>query len=435
METQLCSGSSEVVITPPLGVSMAGYYHDRRADDVLDDLYAKALVLRSGSTTAALVVCDLIGLDRATTTEIRAMVEGRLGIPPSHVMICCTHTHTGPQTVAWAAAGQIPDGPYMAVLKRKVADAVQLAYQRCGAVLAQVGRGQVQGVGFNRRYWMRDGTVRTNPPYGSPDIVRRAGPMDTELGILLFRGAAGDPQALVSNYTVHPDQIGGTAISADHEGAEAVILKQVLGQHCAVLCPQGCCGDINHVDFFGVHRRMKGYDAAWLSGSALAGEVIRQLANLGPVDDATVRAGSRVIQAELRVPSDEELAWARGAADAELHGFDAAGLDVVRAHRMIRIHEGGVAHIPVEISAITIGDVALVGLPGEAFVQLGLAIKERSPFGHTYVMELCNASIGYVPTEVAYGEGGYEATNTRLQPGTGEQFVETALEVLAELHA
>ena len=128
------------------------------------------------------------------------------------------------------------------------------------------------------------------------------------------------------------------------------------------------------------------------------------------------------------------MAWARRAADEELHGFDAAGLAVVRAHRMIRIHESGVDRIPVEISAIAVGDVALVGLPGEIFVQLGMAIKERSPFEHTYLVELCNDSIGYVPTEVAYGEGGYEATNTRLQPGTGEQFVETALEVLAELH-
>jgi hypothetical protein len=132
----------------------------------------------------------------------------------------------------------------------------------------------------------------------------------------------------------------------------------------------------------------------------------------------------------LRVPTAAELAWARQAAQAELRGFDAAGLDVVRAHRMIRIHESGADRIPVEISAITVGDVAMVGLPGEIFVELGMAIKERSPFAHTYVFELCNDSIGYVPTRVAYEEGGYEATNTRLQPGTGERFVETALGLL-----
>ena len=120
MSEKLYAGSAEVVITPPLGVSMAGYYHDRRADDVLDDLYARALVVQSGETAAALVVCDLIGLDRADTLEARAMIEERVGIPPTQVMICCTHTHTGPITSPWPDMGMFPDEAYMNVLKHKI---------------------------------------------------------------------------------------------------------------------------------------------------------------------------------------------------------------------------------------------------------------------------------------------------------------------------
>jgi hypothetical protein len=124
------------------------------------------------------------------------------------------------------------------------------------------------------------------------------------------------------------------------------------------------------------------------------------------------------------------VAWAQRTAGGELHGFDAHGLDIVKAHRVLRLHNSTQDHIPVQISAIAVGEVALVGLPGELFVELALDIKARSPFAYTFVSELCNDVIGYVPTRKAYDEGGYEATSTPLVPGTGEQMVEGALALL-----
>jgi len=413
---------------------MDGYFHDRRADDVLDDLYARTLVVQSSETTAALVVCDLIGLDRADTLETRATIEERVGIPSSQVMICCTHTHTGPITSPWLDMGMFPDEAYMNVLKHKIADAVQLAFQRRKPVSGQVAHGYVEGIAFNRRFWMKDGTLRTNPPLQSPEIVRPAGPIDTELGIIYLADAAGGPLALVSNYAVHPDQVSGTAFCADHEGVEVRILKQVLGQECAVLCPNGCCGDINHRDVTKPTDWNRGLHVKERSGAALAGEVVRRLVDMDAIDGDDLRAGNRTTTASFRVPSAEDLDWARKVIDGEMHGFDAKGLDIVKAHRMLRIHNSELAELPVEVSAIAIGDVALVGLPGEIFVELGLSVKQRSPFAHTFVSELCNDSIGYVPTQVAYGEGGYEATNNRFKPGTGELLVETALDLLNELH-
>ena len=96
MSAPFRAGAAEVLITPPLGISMSGYYNDRKADDVHDELYAHALVLESGEAKAALVVCDIIGLDRSLASESRQMIEERTGIPAAAVMICCTHTHTGP---------------------------------------------------------------------------------------------------------------------------------------------------------------------------------------------------------------------------------------------------------------------------------------------------------------------------------------------------
>ena len=432
MHDQLCAGKAELVITPPLGVSMAGYYRDRRADDILDDLYARALVLSLHPVAAAIVVCDVIGLERAISSRARDIIAERTGIPSSHVMICCTHTHTGPILSDWAEVGMYADPNYIEILTAKIADAVQLAFQRQQPVFLQVGRGLVEGIAFNRRYWMIDGILRTNPPAQSPDIDHPAGPIDPELGILLVRNKEGVPMALVNAYALHADEVGGTAFCADYQGVESRLLKRLLGADCAVLCPNGCCGDINHLDISRPADQQRGIRAAERSGRALAGETVKQLSRLKPVELETLRASSRTFQAQVRVPSPQDVAWAEKAVHGDMR-MDTRGLEVVKAHRILKSQARDQSQIPVEVSAISIGGVAIVGLPGEIFCEHGLAIKRQSPFPYTFVAELCNDAIGYVPTRAAYDEGGYEATSSRLQPGTGEQMVQVAIELLTEL--
>jgi neutral ceramidase len=112
-----------------------------------------------------------------------------------------------------------------------------------------------------------------------------------------------------------------------------------------------------------------------------------------------------------------------------------AGLEVVEAHRILALAEGwtGETH-ETEVQALASGDeLAVVGLPGEVFAELGLALRERSPFRQTLVLGLANEAIGYVPTRPAYEEGGYEPTSSRLQPGGGERLVDAAVGLLREL--
>ena len=431
---ELQAGAAEVVITPPLGISMAGYYNDRKADDVHDDLFAHALVLEAGGARAALVVCDLIGLDRELALESRALVEQRTGIPATAVMICCTHTHTGPLVSRKPHRILEADPGYADMVVRKVADAVQLAWQRRQSASLRAGPGHAEGIAGNRRWWMKNGTLRTNPPFQDPELDRPAGPIDPEVGILAAYREDGSVLAVLSNYALHSDEVGGTALGGDYQGVENRLLKRFLGPDCAVLCPNGCCGDINHFDW-SKPAPQSGQWRADRSGAVVAGEVVKQLPDLKPVEGERVTANSVTLTAELRLPNDEEAAWAEKVAGGQMHGFDAQGLDIVRAHRMLRLRDAEIANRPAEVSVITVGDVALVGLPGEIFVELGLEIKERSPFPYTIVNELCNDSIGYVPTAKAYGEGGYEATSTPLAEGTGERLVEAALKLLQEAKA
>jgi neutral ceramidase len=428
---QLNLGRAELAITPPLGVSMAGYYHDRRADDILDDLYARAIVLQAGEMRLAIVVCDLIHLERGFILAVRAAIQEQTGIPSENIMICCTHTHTGPMTNAWPSAGLYADEAYLQVLGRKIADAVRLANQRQQPTTLSVGHGRVEGIAFNRRYWMKDGSVRTNPQFQDTAIVRRAGPEDPDLGVLLFHGEDDKPQALISNYAIHPDQVGGTAICADHEGAEVRVLKQVLGVNCAVLVPNGCCGDINHFDFFQPHAgQCSGPQMAAKNGQVLAGEVIKQLPRMAPVPVSSIHCGQTIVPIDLRVPTSSEIDWAKEMAKKPLGEFDPEGLDVVKAHRMLEVTGMNRSQIEAEVIACSLGDVAIVGLPGEIFVELGLEIKRRSPFKHTLIFELCNDNIGYVLTPKAFDEGGYESSSCIFQPDSGMRLVEAALSLL-----
>src|SRR4030088_3180514 len=92
----LRAGVAQAVITPPKGAPMAGYYRQRAAEGTHDDLYAKALVFEKDGVKVALVACDLVSLPRRESEEARRIIQQKLGIPPDHVMISATHSHTGP---------------------------------------------------------------------------------------------------------------------------------------------------------------------------------------------------------------------------------------------------------------------------------------------------------------------------------------------------
>ena len=111
-------------------------------------------------------------------------------------------------------------------------------------------------------------------------------------------------------------------------------------------------------------------------------------------------------------------------------------LKEVEVYKISDLNLRGVTALPLEVQAFRVGpNTAIVGLPGEVFVELGLAIKKGSPFENTLLVELSNDCIGYVPTKKAFAEGGYEVVNSRVQPGGGEMLVEAAIRLLKELKA
>jgi neutral ceramidase len=439
MAAELRVGAAAVEINPPLGAPLAGYYSPRGCEGVLDDLQAKALVLEAGGDRAAIVICDLLGIPRETVEEARGMVEKETGIPGGRVLIAATHTHTGPSLVRGSGRSRIDDEGsrdisvrYTTELPAKIARAVAAAAKALEPAAASAAAGREDGLSFNRRFWMRDGTLSWNPPKRDPAIVRPAGPIDPEVGLLHLEGAEGKPIAAFVNFAMHPDTTGGARASADYPGALARRLAEYKGDGMVTVFANGACGNVNHRDIAWAAGQTSPAEARRI-GTVLAGAVLKAYPALKPVGTATLLAASRTVALPLPKVAPEDIAAAR---EVEGRASDAKTTfaEKVKAFRDLDVAAREGKPIEVEVQVIALGDeVAWVALPGEVFVELGLTIKAASPFRRTFIVELANGPIGYIPNRPAYAEGNYEVLSARCGEGSGEMIAAAAISMLEEL--
>jgi hypothetical protein len=430
-------GLAEIDITPPAGYRMDGYFYERLNTGQRDPLKAKALVFRQGPVRAALVVCDLLGMPRDVSSDVRARAAERTGIPAGNIAIAATHTHTGPlfageraRVFSEQAAAKFGTDPLAAVkypetLRDRLVEVLVAASARMSPVAMEIARAEEDGVSFNRRFHLKDGTVRFNPGVRNPDIVRPAGPIDPDLPFLLFTKDK-RPAGSLTVFALHLDTVGGTAYSADYPAALADELRREFGDEFISVFGTGTCGDINHIDVSGRRRY-----TARLIGQQLAVAILSTRARQ-PLGPPALAVASARLSLPLRRVSGEQAAAARanmpkvGTSDLPF----LAQVETVTTLDLLR--RGPALDAEVQVFRLT-PEAAIVLLPGEVFADLGLAIKRRSPFAHTLVIELANDNPAYIPTEQAFREGSYETVNSRIAPGGGERLAETAIQLLNQL--
>lgn len=435
-------GAAMVRITPPPGTPMAGYYHERAADGVLDDLYARALVLEKDGVTAALVSLDLIGTLRPFVVEARRLVEQETGIPAGQVMISATHTHTGPVFARSGPRYERQGGrnalavQYTNQLPRLIADAVKQAHAQRAPAGVQAAIGHEETIAFNRRYHLRDGTVGWNPGIKNPAVIKPAGPIDPAMPFVYFENNRREPIATYVNYAVHLDNVGGPRISADLPASLTQCLAAWKGPKHVTVYTTGTCGDINQINVQWEHSQQSPQFAARL-GMILGGEVLRQWSNLRPVAAGPLCVRSELVKLPLAPVAAAEVQQARAALAAGLNDRSRLKfMEAVNAYKVLDVAERNGQPLEVEVQVITLGsDLAWVSLPGEIFVQLGLDLKQDSPFRQTMIAELANGSIGYIPNRRAYPQGAYEVVSARCAEGAGEMLVRSAVRQLTEIHA
>ncbi len=295
---------------------MAGYYSRRGADGVHDPLLAAAMVLSDGHNKAAIVALDLVKTELAMVEEARRLIAEQTDIAGEAVMITATHSHTGPVLASGTARDEDFGGNdplvvrYMVDLPKKIAEAVRLADSRLRASGASWAVGRSEGIAFNRRFHMRDGSVGWNPGKMNPRIIHPAGPVDEEVPIVLFHELGGQPLAASVNYSLHLDTVGGTKFSADVPYTVRTLLSAAKGNDFFTLYTTGCCGDVNHID---VSHRLpqKGHGEAARIGTRLAGDVLKALDQTSPISDWTIRFSQRFIELPAYEIDEEAIEHSR----------------------------------------------------------------------------------------------------------------------------
>lgn len=411
-------GTAATDITPAVGTAMAGSLRPRPSVGIDDPLLCKAMVLGNGRTRLALVTLDVIAWTRRRSDEPRATIAARTGLAPDHVLINCSHTHSGPYTDESLDLCDSLEPDYLARVQQAISDTVIAAAQAATEVQVGTVRASYGGVARNRRLLRPDGQA-INAWLASAqerETLPTAGPEDEDLLAWVFF-AGETPVAALWNYTVHVNTHFGTSFSADYPGRVAAALQAEYGSEFFTLFLPGTCGDINHT---------VGFPAISQQLSEVMCGLVREAR---PAADDALAVAWREIRLGVR---DREPFQADEVRTKWPDCFDV----FENEDRLLK--ENPQDDLVTIVQAVRIGEGAVAATPGETFAGLGLAIKERSPLPFTAAAELCNDIIGYIPTREAFRQGGYETFRSRwarVVPGAGEQIVDELVEMLRELEA
>ncbi|MCX6901868.1 MAG: hypothetical protein NT105_24565 [Verrucomicrobia bacterium] len=410
--TSLVVGAAKRRITPPLWVpylTSSGNGTHAPFQSVHDDLFARALVLDDGRDAIAVIAVDFIGYDNAIlgpgrnfTAELRRKVAASTTLKPDAVMLAATHSHSTPETIGLTPFREVRGVPeWLENHLGELAATVIEAWRNRVPARAHAGVTKVEGIARYRRIRLRNGKESRQGPLPAPEDVAVPWRLDEELNILHFERDNGAPLAVLLNYTAHPVvAMLLPHVSADYPGAATTLVERELpGAVC--LFTNGCAGNVNTV------KVATHFDDVQTIGATLGRAALGKLRELKPFAETTVAhrsTGLTLVPREClpaKTPVLSRLAK--------------------------KLAEGP---LRAEVQAMRLGPVSWVSLPGEPFVETGLALKAA---GATFVVGYANGWLGYFPIRRAYDEGGYEASVgawSRVAPGSAERLEAAGIDCL-----
>ena len=444
------AGFARVDVTPSMDTPIVGYYIERRVEGVLDNLEVNAVALKMGNDGAIFLSIDNCGIGEKRLTPIRENIAKATGIPVQAIFIHSTHTHTGPgASLTFGENDQLLE-EYWEVLAKKCVDAACLAMQDLKPAKIGYGIGEAKKVAFIRRFRMKNGDIMTNPGVNNPDIKEPIGDVDERVNIVRIDRENAET-IVIANFGNHPDTVGGSKISADWPGFTRKFVEKAI-ENTKCIFFNGAQGDVNHVnihptagdfndmfhDFDGCSR---GYGHARHIGRVVAGAVMSVYDKVNYVEVDAIRGATERVIIPSNMPTKEELTVAKKYNQLHEEGHDEQipykGMMlttvVAEAKRMVNL-QNGPESFDLPMSAVRVGKIVFVGLPGEPFTDIGRAVKKIE--GFDIILPCCcvNDSRGYFPATSAYEEGGYEARASRFKRGVAERLVESAKNTLNKLN-
>ena len=430
-------GLSEEIITPPVGVPMAGYARKGVSTGVHDDLFARSLVIEAADKTpVVMMTLGIINFGFEFQEKIRARINAVTGIPPDHILISCTHTHSGPDI---GGAGQ----PYIDLVIDRAAKSAVDAWQK--RIPGRVGTGAavVLELGRNDRR-MEYGGLHPDP----------------EVGLIKVEDSRGKLLGVAFNYGCHPSTLSLHNLEFTEDWPYYAIqhIKKALGKDVWAAFFQSAQGDVKvgytaELSAVGAEMPIRNFWYAEVKGKQMAAAVAQALPGIATSANPDIRVASGFIDLPLRdsypMTAKEAEVWSATAQknlkEAEAKGaelgkrvLDKYKVDVFLSGLAVdcaRWVEKNPNPAPVRAKqfAVRLGDGVFVTFPCEVFSEIGLKVKQRSPLEKTFVFGVAGGMGGYIPTADEYKEGGYTVTMTRYSPKCEDVLINSSLELIKKV--
>jgi hypothetical protein len=363
------------------------------------------------------------------------------------MLISATHTHSAP-----AVAGVFqsdPDAEYQKYLAERIAEGIRRAAGNLAPARVGWAVGQNPTQVFNRRWKLKPGTVppdpfgrttdvvKMNPGNLNPNLAEPAGPTDPDVSVLSVQSPEGRPVALLANYSLH--YVGGVRpLSADYFGAFAERVGQLLEAGQADppfvgFMSNGTSGDVNNINFAAPRPRREPYEQIRIVADSVARTAHDAYRRIEHRDRVTLAMAEAEIELGVRKPTAEEVAQARATLAKAEPGKPLKTQPEIYARETVLLADDP-ATVRLKLQAVRVGELGIVAIPCETFVETGLEIKRRSPLKPTFTIELANGYNGYLPPPGQHRLGGYETWRARssyLEVEAAPKVTATLLELLA----
>jgi hypothetical protein len=420
-ESVLRAGVARRIITPPKGIFLIGYGDRSKGNTGLhDDLTATALVLESGGVRVAIVALDILTINEFVVDRVRARLA------PTEVILCCSHTHSGPIAYADEKSSRM-NREYINSLVENIVAAVEQAQAKLHPARLEYSHGEAS-VGINRREMKPDGHMEIGRnPSGARDssiqvvsvfaLTPSPLPLGEGSGVRVgsdVRDGDDVRVATVVNYACHGTVLGpaNLLVSADWIGEMRPRVESELGGLSLFL--QGAAANINP-DMHWEDGR--GFEKAAEQGQAVAEAV---LAAIHGGSEPLKNAPLEIVRADVWLPTETRAETSRPPKNygkpllslARMPGFMAIFADLLLNQRypwksVIEARDGFWS-VPMRINAVRIGGLALVTYAAETFTEIGMKVKAASPAAHTLFASVSDGCISYLHTAESHPEGGYE---------------------------
>lgn len=423
---------------------------------VHDPLHVRAVAFQNGTGRAVIALIDDIGVGREMSDEAKAAVAAKTGWKPEEMLVSGTHTHTAPK------GGDTSEGRIAYEKRRRdgVVEALTKAIESLEPAEVGYASEEEPSEVYNRRWHLKPGTMEPNP-FGKLDqvqtnaprdkLLKPAGPTDPEVCIVDVRTRRGRPLGFIANYSLH--YVGGIPTttdekgkvigmaSADYYGEFARVMPFRIGgskppENFVAMMTNGTSGDINNIDFYSTRAPRAPFEQVRVVAGKTADAAWRAVKKIETYDENPVVAmRQREVELTYRNMSVEEVEHALRLLELPKNDRESLHDKAMQYANATVQYSVPDKKEKVIIQAIRIGDQAIVSLPFEVLVEIGLEIKEKSPFPNTFTISLANGGYGYLPPPNQHELGGYETWigTSKFEKESSVILTKQLLEMLEEL--